>query len=123
MGGRFNEAKLRWRMPNGGRVSFGYLENVGDANAYQGRNVTDVWIEESGQFDSPAAIDRMFGVLRSAHGVPIQMILTANPGGSGQFGFASATNCRRCRVSRRPSTRILPNGTLHQRGGHSGAHW
>jgi hypothetical protein len=32
LGGKFNEAKLRWRMPNGGRVGFGYLESVKDAN-------------------------------------------------------------------------------------------
>ena len=113
MGGRFNEAKLRWRMPNGGRVSFGYLENVGDANAYQGRNVTDVWIEEAGQFDSPAAIDRMFGVLRSAHGVPIQMILTANPGGSGQFWLRERYQLSPLPRQPKVVTRILPNGTLH----------
>ena len=84
LGGKFNEAKLRWRMPNGGRMSFAYLENIKDADEYQGRNVTDVWIEESGQYPTPAPIDRMFGVLRSSHGVPIQLILTANPGGAGQ---------------------------------------
>ena len=113
MGGRFNEAKLRWRMPNGGRVSFGYLENIGDANAYQGRNVTDVWIEEAGQYDSPAAIDRMFGVLRSAHGVPIQMILTANPGGAGQHFLRERYQLSP--LPRRPKivTRMLANGTMH----------
>src|ERR1700736_6096041 len=31
LGGKFNEAKLRWRMPNGGRMSFAYLENIKDA--------------------------------------------------------------------------------------------
>ena len=50
LGGKFNESKLTWRMPNGGRVAFGYLENVGDAMAYQGRNLTDVWVEEVGQY-------------------------------------------------------------------------
>ena len=41
LGGKFNEAKLRWRMPNGGRMAFAYLESVADADEYQGRNVTD----------------------------------------------------------------------------------
>jgi hypothetical protein len=27
LGGKFNEAKLRWRMRNGGRMSFAYLES------------------------------------------------------------------------------------------------
>src|ERR1035437_6062743 len=84
LGGKFNESKLRWRMPNGGRVSFAYLDSVADANEYQGRNVTDAWVEEAGQFETSGPIDRLFGVLRSAHGVPVQLILTANPGGAGQ---------------------------------------
>lgn len=74
----------RFRMPNGGRVSFAYLENVTDADEYQGRNVTDAWVEEAGQYPEPTPIDRLNGVLRSAAGVPTQLILTANPGGAGQ---------------------------------------
>lgn len=74
-----------FRFPGGGRISFRYLENALDAGEYQGRNVTDVWVEEAGQYPDPKPIDRMFGVLRSAAGVPTQMILTANPGGPGQI--------------------------------------
>jgi len=55
---KFNEQKLRWRMPNGGRVSFAYLEKVLDADQYQGRNVTDAWVEEAGQYPTPAPIDQ-----------------------------------------------------------------
>lgn len=83
LGGRYIENR-GWRMPNGGRVSFKYLESVEDANEYQGRNVTDCWVEEAGQYPTAAPIDRLFGVLRSSHGVPVQLILTANPGGAGQ---------------------------------------
>ena len=79
LGGKFNEAKLRWRMPNGGRVSFAYLENVKDAEAYQGRNVTDAWVEEAGQFATSTPIMRLFGVLRSAKGVPVQLISDCQP--------------------------------------------
>jgi len=88
LGATFNESKLRWRMPNGGRIGFAYLDTVDDANQYQGRNVTDAWIEEAGQFPDSAPIDRLFGFLRSAHGVPAQMVLTANPGGVGQSWVA-----------------------------------
>jgi hypothetical protein len=48
LGGVFNHSKLRWRMPYGGRVGFAYLETVKDADQYQGRNVTDIWVEEAG---------------------------------------------------------------------------
>ena len=84
LGGKFNASNLRWRMPRGGRVSFAYLDSIEDAQEYQGRNLTDAWVEEAGQYPDPGPIDRLFGVLRSAQGVPVQLILTANPGGAGQ---------------------------------------
>lgn len=84
LGAKFNSSTLTWRMPNGGRVGFRYLDKVTDADEWQGRNLTDVWIEEAGQYAAPDAIDKLFAVLRSAGGVPVQMILTANPGGPGQ---------------------------------------
>lgn len=84
LGGKFNETNKTWKMPNGGRVAFAYLDNEQDAQEYQGRNLTDVWIEEAGQYPTPGPIDKLFGVLRSATGVPTQLILTANPGGAGQ---------------------------------------
>jgi hypothetical protein len=78
----------KFRMPNGGRITFAYLDTVEDADEYQGRNLTDVWVEEAGQFVTPAPILRLFGVLRSSHGVPVQLVLTANPGGAGQHWIA-----------------------------------
>jgi hypothetical protein len=83
-GGVFNETKLAWRMPNGGRVSFAYLDSVDDAQEYQGRNLTDAWIEEAGQYPTPDPILRLYGALRSSTGVPTQLVLTGNPGGPGQ---------------------------------------
>ncbi len=88
LGGKFNSSKLIWRMPNGGRVAFAYLDSISDANQYQGRNLTDAWIEEVGQYDTPVVIDRLFAALRSPKGVPTQMILTGNPGGAGQHWIA-----------------------------------
>lgn len=84
LGAEFNGSKNIWRMPGGGRVTFAYLDRVQDADEYQGRNVTDAWVEEAGQFPEPTPILRLFGVLRSAQGVPTQLIVTANPGGAGQ---------------------------------------
>jgi hypothetical protein len=114
LGGKYNESKLTWRMPNGGRVAFGYLENVGDAMAYQGRNLTDCWVEEAGTYGDPAPIDRMFGTLRSVHDVPIQMILTGNPGGPGQHWLAQ--RYRLIPFPRMPQVfaRVLPNGRRHE---------
>lgn len=78
-------------MPNGGRAKFAYLDKVSDADQYQGRNVTDVWIEEVGLYPTtvganflPRPIARMKAVLRGPIGVQTQMVLTGNPGGPGQ---------------------------------------
>lgn len=84
LGGVLNKTRLVWEMPHGGRVSFRYLDSVADADHFQGRNLTDAWVEEAGQFPLPSPIDRLQGALRSPDGVPVQLIVTANPGGSGQ---------------------------------------
>ena len=53
LGGTFNESSKKWRMPNGGRVAFAYLDRMADANEYQGRNVTDAWVEEADNIQNP----------------------------------------------------------------------
>ena len=40
------EQPPRWRMPNGRRVRFEYLDTVDDAGNQQGKNISDVWVEE-----------------------------------------------------------------------------
>jgi hypothetical protein len=105
---------LRWRMPHGGRVSFAYLDNDADAMAYQGRNVSDVWIEEAGQYKTPDTIFKLFGVLRSAHGVPVQMILTANPGGPGQHWIRGRYELHPFPKRPRILSKPLPDKTFHQ---------
>ena len=84
IGGHWQDQQKTWRFPDGGRVRFRPLERVDDADKYQGQNITDVCVEEAGQYPDPKPIDRLHAVLRSAHGVPTQMILTGNPGGAGQ---------------------------------------
>lgn len=114
LGAKFNETKTLWRMPNGGRVSFRYLESEKDAEEWQGRNVTDAWVEEAGHYITSAPIDRLFGVLRSAQGVPTQLILTANPGGAGQHWLKE--RYRLVPFPKRPQvhSRVLPNGAVHR---------
>lgn len=84
MGASYNKQKSIWTFPGGSRLRFRPLESVDDAMKYQGQNITDIYVEEAGTFPSPEPIDRLRGALRSAHGVPTQIILTGNPGGPGQ---------------------------------------
>ena len=84
LGWQYNAAKYQWRSPLGARLRFRPLERVSDAEKYQGQNLSDACVEEAGNYPDPKPIDRLHGVLRSARGVPTQLILTGNPGGPGQ---------------------------------------
>jgi hypothetical protein len=105
-----------WKMPGGGRIGFGYLDSIADADSWQGRNLTDVWIEECGQYADPAVIWRLFATLRSAAGVPIRMILTGNPGGPGQHWCRERYDLVPFPRDTRVLVRDLPNGRTHKVG-------
>lgn len=83
LGAEWIDHKKLMVFPAGGRVRFRPLENVADAEKYQGQNITDAAVEEAGNYVDSRPIDMLFGALRSVGGVPIQLILTANPGGPG----------------------------------------
>jgi hypothetical protein len=83
LGAKYNEQKAEWRMGNGARLKFVYLERDSDAEEYQGHNYTRVYIEEVTNFASPSPINKLRATLRSSVGVPVGMRLTGNPGGPG----------------------------------------
>jgi hypothetical protein len=83
LGARYNEQKAEWRMANGARLKFVYLERDSDAEEYQGHNYTRIYVEEVTNFPSPTPIDKLRATLRSGAGVPVGMRLTGNPGGPG----------------------------------------
>lgn len=114
LGGKFRDRPPRWRMPNGGRVGFAYLENIKDADEYQGRNLSDAAVEEAGLYADRAPIDRLFGVLRSSAGVPIQLTLTANPGGAGQHWLRNDYQLHPFPLRPKVLRRKLPDGSEHR---------
>ncbi len=73
-----------WTWPSGATLKLRYLERVDDCNEYQGHQYTWMAFEEAGTWPSPAPLDRMRGTLRSPRGVKCRVMLTGNPGGSGQ---------------------------------------
>ena len=103
-----------WRSPGGARIRFRPLDRTADAEKYQGQNVTHAYIEEAGQYPDPAPIDRMNGVLRSAAGVPTQLIMTANPGGPGQ-GWIKQRFIDPAPAGFKVLRHKLPNGGEHRR--------
>ena len=50
---------------------------------YQGHNYTRVYVEEIGNFPSPAPVMKLMATLRSGAGVPVGLRATGNPGGPG----------------------------------------
>jgi hypothetical protein len=83
LGAKLHEQEKMWRFPNGARLRFAYLEHDADAEAYQGHSYTRVYVEEIGNFPSPAPILKLMATLRSAAGVPVGFRATGNPGGPG----------------------------------------
>jgi hypothetical protein len=83
LGASFTDNPMRCVMPNGARLNFAYLERDADAENYQGHSYTRIYIEEAGNFPSPAPVMKLMAALRSGAGVPCRMRLTANPGGPG----------------------------------------
>jgi hypothetical protein len=83
IGAHVTYSPRRITMPNGARITYAYLERDADAESYQGASYTRVYVEEVGNFPSPAPIMKLMATLRSGGGVPVGMRLTGNPGGSG----------------------------------------
>jgi hypothetical protein len=83
LGAQFTSVPMRCVMPGGARLTFAYLERDADAESYQGHSYTRVYVEEAGNFPSPAPILKLFATLRSGSGVPCRIRLTGNPGGPG----------------------------------------
>jgi hypothetical protein len=83
LGWKYNETDKMWRAPNDARLRFAYLERDADADQYQGHSYTRLYVEEIGNFPSPAPIFKLMATLRSSAGVPVGFRATGNPGGPG----------------------------------------
>lgn len=112
LGATWLEQRKQFRFKKGGRVRFRPLENVVDAQKYQGQNLTDAAVEEVGNYADPAPIDMLFGALRSATGVPTQLILTGNPGGPGHQ-WIKIRYIDPAPLGMKVLRRKLPNGAEH----------
>jgi hypothetical protein len=85
MGASYNKVERQFIFAQGGRLRFRPLLDESDASKLQGQSISDAAVEEAGNFPDPSPIWKLFGVLRSPTGIPTQLILTFNPGGSGHY--------------------------------------
>jgi len=113
LGAEWIEYKKTFNFAGGGRLRFRPLESLADAEKYQGQNLTDAAVEEAGNYEDPAPLDRLHGALRSVHGVPVQLVLTANPGGPGHQ-WIKRRYIDPAPLGMKILTRELPNGRQHR---------
>lgn len=111
-GAAWSEWKRQFTMPHGGRVRFRPLESILDAQKYQGQSLSDAAVEEAGNYPSSEPIDMLFGALRSPKGVPVQLILSANPGGPGHH-WLKQRYIDPSPLGYKRIVRTLPNGAEH----------
>ena len=112
---KFNEAKLRWRVPNGARIGFAYLEREVDADMYQGHNYTD--LDRGDRAISELCADR--SAIRCAAVRPrrsSRLVLTANPGGPGHQWVRERYGLNPFPRGPKIITGTLPNGQLQRVG-------
>lgn len=116
-GGEWKESISTFRFKNGATIKMRYLDRDADAENYQGHSYTDVVIEEAGNFPSLAPILKLKATLRSAKGVPCQLLMTANPGGPGS-SWLRARFIDPAPLGWQPikevETRTLPDGTVSE---------
>lgn len=79
LGWRFNHGDHVWTAPNGATLRFGYLDGEADAGNYIGHEYTWLGYDQVEDQADPRPLDRLWGSLRSPHGVPILRRLTGNP--------------------------------------------
>lgn len=85
---RYNGAEHCWRFPNSAYMELGQLETNADYAKYQGRSFTLLLVDEGGQYASPDLLDVLRSNLRAPEGIPIRVVLAANPGGPGHHWIA-----------------------------------
>lgn len=84
LGAKWHESTKTWTMRNGAEFRFRYLERDSDASQYLGWSITWLAIDQAEQFPSPEPINKLWGILRSAQGIPCVRRISGNPGGPGQ---------------------------------------
>lgn len=82
---RWYKQESEWRFPSGARQLFGYAETPADALRYQGQQYNWIGVDELPQYETPEIWNKLRGSLRSAHGLPLYMRATGNPGNIGSY--------------------------------------
>ena len=80
---RFNQSSHVWTLPGGSYFEINQLEDPGDYAKFQGRSFSLLLVDEAGQWADLAPIDLLRSNLRSSAGIPVRVVMAANPGDPG----------------------------------------
>lgn len=81
-GAAFNETDREWEFSTGSKLFFGHIQHATDIEQYQGAAFQYVGFDELTHFLKSQYL-YLFTRARSAHGLPVRIRATANPGGPG----------------------------------------
>ncbi len=87
-GATFNQSSHVWSLPSGAYFEINQLEGIHDYSKFQGRSFTLLLIDEAGQWPDPQALDLLRSNLRGPDGMPVRVVIAANPGGVGHHWVA-----------------------------------
>jgi hypothetical protein len=79
MGWTYTSGDHIWTAPNGAVLKLRFLDSDQDVAAYVGHQYTWMGFDQVEEWQTPYAVDQLWGSLRSAHGVPCVRRLTGNP--------------------------------------------
>lgn len=74
-----------WKFSSGAFLELSQLDSHDDLLKAHGRSITWLFIDELQQYASPELPDRLRANLRAPRGIPIRMVVAANPGDVGQI--------------------------------------
>ncbi len=85
---RYQQQEHVWRLPNNAYVELGQIESFADYAKFQGRSFSLLLTDEGGQYADPQLLDMLRSNLRGSAGLPIRVVIAANPGGPGHAWIA-----------------------------------
>ena len=85
-GSKYLTGQKEFRFSNGAILFMHYLKDLASFSRFQGIDLSHVYVDESGQLETPEALLRLRSSMRTTNpDIKPRMVLTANPNGAGAY--------------------------------------
>ena len=85
-GSKYLTGQKEFRFSNGAILYAHYLKDLASFSRFQGTDLSHVYVDESGQLETPEALLRLRSSMRTTNpDIKPRMVLTANPNGAGAY--------------------------------------